>query len=340
MYKEKHIESDLNGNCPVVVIENRLLISTSTELYLFDPSVPKKEIIYKGAIWYFKLVFDEEVFYQIDNGGPLYAYNLNTGSSKRFKGAFYLWNSKNSSDVLLIIEEKLGVNYFMKIDRALNIAGLENLLVIPQLILPNKRCILWGPKPSCVSYEDGKEEWHINPKELLNVEDARQSGNIVSNILYHSNKIFIFLESVITNKYATFCLDETNGTIIKKIENISVPYYLSGDKIFNAYYYSTTILNIETFSVTKINLEDILRSEKLVLNQNTSVLTNEGLLYFIDGLSIGSNRFGIIDLNKKELLWNSKIKIKSRYKVIQSIQLSGDNLYVHADDNTLHIFQK
>ena len=92
-------------------------------------------------------------------------------------------------------------------------------------------------------------------------------------------------------------------------------------------------------SFVKNNFEEILKPEKLVFNQNTSTLTSDGLLYFIDGLSIGSNRFGVIDINERKLLWFSKLKIKSRYKIIQSVQLKDNFLYVHADDCSLHIFE-
>lgn len=183
---------------------------------------------------------------------------------------------------------------------------------------------------------NGSIAWQKNYKELLLMEDAEQSGNVV----YLNGKIYLLLHSQNSSKSTTFCLDEKTGSIIKKYPNFGGFFSVSGDIIYRAHNYTVGIIDTTSNTASIYDFKDLLEPEKLWIHNRTSILSSEGLIYFVDGATITGSRFGILDLKNHKLLWTHKLKIKSKYKRINSLQLSENRLYVHADDDTLHIFER
>lgn len=187
----------------------------------------------------------------------------------------------------------------------------------------------------CYSTE-GNLCWEKKLQEMLGPGDTRQTGNLILS----NGDLYIVLESAFERKKATYVIDVETGKILSQFDNLAGSYHIEDGIVFKAYGYSVDRIDTRTNTLIHDNFEDILKPENLWIHDDTSILTEDALLYFYDGATIGGNRVGVLDLKSHKLLWQAKLKIKSRYKSIRSMQLHDDILYVHADDDTLHVFEK
>lgn len=178
--------------------------------------------------------------------------------------------------------------------------------------------------------------WEIDLQKLHNSVDTRQTGNLLLN----DGKLYVVLASTIEKKHTTYVIDEITGKVLYRFENLAGSYQILNDILYKANRYSVDRIDTRTNALIRDDFEDILKPEKLWIHDDTSILTKDELLYFYDGATIGGNRIGVLDLKSHQLLWQAKLKIKSRYKSIRSMQLHEDILYVHADDDILHVFEK
>ena len=79
-------------------------------------------------------------------------------------------------------------------------------------------------------------------------------------------------------------------------------------------------------------------------NNNNLYLNNIGgyddkYIYAFEGRD--SNRFAVLDREKKEVIWSSELLQKgNEISYIIDMQISGNNIYILDSNHTLHIFER
>ena len=117
--------------------------------------------------------------------------------------------------------------------------------------------------------------------------------------------------------------------------------FVCNEKIYAVGMHDVYIINPTSATASKIDLRDILEPHSLAINYGRSILTQDGLLYFVDGWGMPSHRLGLLDLNGRKLLWHGSIEDNNiKNASVRNIQLHGNRLYVYASDNRLHVFEK
>lgn len=188
------------------------------------------------------------------------------------------------------------------------------------------------------SINNGRELWKLNLNQLLPVEKILQSGKFIS----HNDKLYFYLyEFMNTQNSFLFCINETTGEVLHKIENFGGDMYLLDDLIYSVFKTTIRVLDTNTMEVKIIEFEDEFKKHDFRFSSNRSVITAEGLIYFIDGSVFPTNRFGIADINKVSLLWHSEINVNDGVNnCINNIHVHKDKLYLHASDDSVHILEK
>ncbi|MBV7441487.1 hypothetical protein KRX57_08640 [Weeksellaceae bacterium TAE3-ERU29] len=182
-----------------------------------------------------------------------------------------------------------------------------------------------------------KPIWQHSFSDLLEGEEIKQHGEII----IHKGILYIYLADKRNNKNtATIAIDVETGEIKNKYKGFAGKLFLYKDKLYTAGYYKVQILDIETEQISEIDFTDILKPKDLQIHWNNFIVEND-YIYFIDGHWATTNKMGILDLKNKQLVWETSIEINDGINNnIREIKISGNRLYAHCSDKSLHIFEK
>lgn len=187
-----------------------------------------------------------------------------------------------------------------------------------------------------LSILNGENNWKYLFSELLQGEEIKQYGNIVT----YENKVFMYLaDNKDSKKTATISIDISSGEVVNVYKGFAGNLILSDNKIYVASYEMIKVLDLYTNEIIELDFKDILEPLKLSIHWNKSVVKGD-YLYFVDGHFYTTNKLGILDLKLKKLVWNGEIKIKDDINNnIQKIMIADSRLYAHCSDNSLHVFE-
>ncbi|MBV7441488.1 hypothetical protein KRX57_08645 [Weeksellaceae bacterium TAE3-ERU29] len=179
--------------------------------------------------------------------------------------------------------------------------------------------------------------WQHNFLDLLKGEEIKQHGEII----VHKGILYIYLADKRNNKNtATIAIDAETGEIKNKYKGFAGKLFLYKDKLYTAGYYKVQILDIETEQISEIDFTDILKPKDLQIHWNNFIVEDD-YIYFIDGHWATTNKMGILDLKNRKLAWETSIEINDGINNnIREIKISGNRLYAHCSDKSLHIFEK
>jgi outer membrane protein assembly factor BamB len=190
---------------------------------------------------------------------------------------------------------------------------------------------------SCYDIKSIKKLWQLSFSDLLEGKEIHQYGNIVT----YSGKLYFYLaDNKDSKNIATVCLDINSGEILDMYKGFAGNLTLVKNKIYVASYTTVKILDLATNQIISLDFTNILKSKDFQIHWN-HFFVDGNLLYFVDGHWATTNKLGILNLDTRELIWNTEIDINDDInKNIIEIKVSDNHLYVHCSDNTLHIFEK
>ena len=135
---------------------------------------------------------------------------------------------------------------------------------------------------------------------------------------------------------ATFVLDANTGKLIKTIDGFTGDLFLCDNHIYSANKYLVQVLDTVTLNFEELNLESELKTHSLEICYGKSVITKEGVLYFVNGWGLPSTSFGVLDLNKQKMIWHTTVA--SAADCINEIRIYDNQLFVHTINKTLYVF--
>lgn len=175
--------------------------------------------------------------------------------------------------------------------------------------------------------------WETSFSELIKSEDAFLYDKVV-NI---ESKIFFNVAG--SSNGGLFCVDSQNGVIIKKYSGFSRPIFQDEDCLFTTDYENILCkIDSNTLEMKKWNADELVKKNGFDNIHDHRCAAKNGLFYFTQTLGDNKAKFGVLDFDKKELTY--KYEFETKNGGISSIQVSEDRIFIHTQDNTLHIFEK
>ncbi len=194
-----------------------------------------------------------------------------------------------------------------------------------------------GTEMGLFSLLDGSEIWRIDTVRLLGSDDPRAVHDFISL----NGKLYFYLED--NNKIdfqATFCLDARTGNVLERFDGFGAYLKLYKNKIYATRGRKISMLDITTHKIETLEFNDVLKAADLYINGPRCVVENE-FLYFVDGMGRPKDRLAILNMETGQIVWHTKIKTTdTAAKCISKIHVHNGRLFVHASDNTLHIFDR
>jgi len=120
-----------------------------------------------------------------------------------------------------------------------------------------------------------------------------------------------------------------------------VDFMVQENNYIYSYKLDFIVLKIDAISnkIIEYRLADLLIQNGFDPNSDLRRSTvSNNILYFTQTLGSKVAKLGVIDLNNQTMVY--KYDFPKESGAIGSIQVSNERIYVHTQDNTLHIFQK
>lgn len=179
------------------------------------------------------------------------------------------------------------------------------------------------------------KKWNLNFADIYPYERPSQVGNIIRT----PHAFFMFLTNL--SEGVSYCINSETGAVLKQIGSFGGWFMLSENNIYIANPYNVRMLNVNTYEVTTIELNDLLEPHGWSMMWNRFAVQGNNF-YFVHQQAGGGDEaiVGIIDLTKKELLWHTAIPIEEGSYWVDEIQVHENKLFVLTQGGTLHIFEQ
>jgi len=181
--------------------------------------------------------------------------------------------------------------------------------------------------------EGGFEIWKHRYSELTEADKA----NLHSQILNGDDKLFFVVTG--NERKGLFALDIETGEVLKKFDGLCYEIFKDGNYIYTTQFenilcrINTKTLELETWDCNVLVTENGFHS----IHDHRCDVVN-GRFCFTQTIGDNKAKLGILDWENKELVY--KYDFEPENGAIGSIQVSETRMFVHTQDNTLHIFEK
>ncbi len=164
------------------------------------------------------------------------------------------------------------------------------------------------------------------------------NNNKFNSLIFTNSQLYLYTynsETNVSNK--TLVLDISDGTVIRIIENFTGSIKESNGLLYTSHEKVLQILNPETYEVENIDLVPELNKHGFKRIDYEKWFVDDNKLYFAQNIGDVIAKVGVFDLLSREII--DKVDLKKENGTIGSLQKSGNKLFVHTQDNTLHVFE-
>ncbi|WP_335966829.1 hypothetical protein [Galbibacter sp. PAP.153] len=203
----------------------------------------------------------------------------------------------------------------------------------PRIIIKSNSLVSTTDNSIIVTNLNDGKEWKQAYLELLGSDKA----NLHSQILYSDDKLFFGIDG--NENRGVFVLDIETGELLKKFDTESYEIFKDGDFIYTTKFQNvlcrinTKSLKLEEWDCDALVTENGFHS---IHDHRCDVMN--GKFCFTQSLGDNKAKLGVLDFETKELVY--KYEFKPENGAIGSIQINDARIFVHTQDNTLHIFEK
>ncbi len=175
--------------------------------------------------------------------------------------------------------------------------------------------------------------WQHSFSKLIESDEAFLYDEIISI----ENKVFFNVAGSVNG--GLFCLDVHSGKELKKYHSFSRPLFQDGKYIYTSQYKNILCrIDSSTLALEEWDVNEVVKEQGFDNIHDHRCVAKEGVFYFTQTLGDDKAKFGVLDFNKKQLLFKHDFEPKNGG--IGSIKVSNDRVFIHTQDNTLHIFEK
>lgn len=323
-YKLFKVFFNVNQDCSFINKGGNLFINIDKGLFIYNFFNNSINNIIEGEVYCFRL-HNNKIIYQLKNGGNL----LELETKKIFEGNYYLVRSLIISNDSLLIRGKNSEN--KKVIYEYNNLDIKesSLNILPDMILYNSHYIY--VELNTIFMYNFKNEiiWEISFSELIQSEDATLRSKIIEKF----GKLFFIVSGTL------FCLNANSGKVEHYFENYLYEIFQDDKQIYTSKFENILCrINPENFEVEEWDVSDLVKKNGFDSIHDHRCTAKNGLFYFTQTLGDNKAKFGVLDFNTKELIY--KYEFEPKNGGISSIQVNEDRIFIHTQDNTLHIFEK
>ena len=180
---------------------------------------------------------------------------------------------------------------------------------------------------------NGDEIWRHSYSDLTNAKKA----NLHSKVLSSDDKVFFVVTG--NERKGLFVLDVETGEVIKKFEGLCYEIFKDGDYIYTTQFenilcrVNTKTLELEEWDCNALITENGFHS----IHDHRCDVVNDRFC-FTQTLGDDKAKLGVLDWKKKKLVYKHEFEPKNG--AIGSIQVNEMRMFIHTQDNVLHIFEK
>ncbi len=204
---------------------------------------------------------------------------------------------------------------------------LKNLLI--QIVSKKDNII----KANSISLQ-GKLIWQTHFKNLCGVDTVYPQNEVLES----NEKLYIVISSQGGRK-GLFVIDLKTGKEIGFYKDLVFRPFKDNDSIYISTYQNKFCrIDSKTDKIVEYELNEIVKKNGFESLHDHRFCVSNNILYFTQTLGSKVAKLGVIDLNNQTMVY--KYDFPKESGAIGSIQVSNERIYVHTQDNTLHIFQK
>ncbi|MCG8699649.1 MAG: hypothetical protein MI922_16460, partial [Bacteroidales bacterium] len=175
--------------------------------------------------------------------------------------------------------------------------------------------------------------WQKSYSELTKSNKA----NLHSQILNGDDKLFFVVTG--NERKGLFALDIKTGEVLKKFDGLCYEIFKEGNYIYTTQFenilcrINTKTLELETWDCNIMVTDNGFHR---IHDHRCDVVNNR--FCFTQSLGDNKAKLGVLDWDRKELVY--KYEFKPENGAIGSVHVNDTRIFVHTQDNTLHIFEK
>lgn len=175
--------------------------------------------------------------------------------------------------------------------------------------------------------------WQQSFEYLLESDEAI----IRSHLLNYNGNVFFIITG--NEKKGLFVLDIRSGQILKKFDGLCYEIFHDYEYIFTTRFHNIlNRINTNSLEVEEWSVDELLKQENIRSIHDHRCAAHNNMFYFTQSIGDNKAKLGVLDWNNKKLVY--KYEFKPENGAIGSIQANDTCIFVHTQDNTLHIFEK
>jgi outer membrane protein assembly factor BamB len=252
----------------------------------------------------------------------------------KFQGIFSLFDSYITNNFFYILKEEVENDYYYYyFDKDLILKKVKWVNRFVSIIFNNIVLSVKQKDLYCNDSIKGDGIWQTSFKDLAQCETVYT----YSELLESNQKIYFQLQS--ENRKGIFCIDIHTG---KEIALYSEGYgFLVQDEhyVYTSKYENILCkINPKTNECEEWDVDKLIKSNGFDSISDHRCVAQDGKLYFTQTLGDTKAKLGVLNTLNKTLIFKHEFEPKNGG--ISSIQVSEDRIFIHTQDNTLHIFDK
>jgi len=206
-----------------------------------------------------------------------------------------------------------------------------------QKLFLDKGLVQVGQKNGLIAYynvlQDDKIKWQQTFTALTSAEKA----NLHSRILSSDDKLFFVVTG--NERKGLFVLNLETGEVVKKFEGLCYEIFKDRDYIYTTQFENILCrINIKTLELEEWDCNALITENGFhSIHDHRCDVVNDRFC-FTQTLGDDKAKLGVLDWEKKELVYKHEFEPKNG--AIGSIQVNETRMFVHTQDNVLHIFEK
>ncbi|WP_010517970.1 hypothetical protein [Croceivirga radicis] len=180
---------------------------------------------------------------------------------------------------------------------------------------------------------NGNEIWRHSYSDLTSSDKA----NLHSRIFSSDDKLFFVVTG--NERKGLFVLDIETGEVKKKYEGLCYEIFKDGEYIYTTQFENILCkINVKTLEIERWDCNTLVTESGFHSIHDHRCDVVNGRFCFTQTLGDDKAKLGVLDWQKKKLVYKHEFEPKNG--AIGSIQVNKTRMFVHTQDNILHIFEQ
>ncbi|MGV8828997.1 MAG: hypothetical protein ACWA6U_11820 [Breznakibacter sp.] len=175
--------------------------------------------------------------------------------------------------------------------------------------------------------------WQHSFTDLIQSEPATLRGKILG----YNDKLFFVVDG--NENQGMLCIDSLTGKVLHEFRGFSYELFQNVSFIYTTKYENILCkIDTESLEVEEWNVNDLIKENGFDSIHDHRCAAHDNKFYFSQSLGDNKAKLGVLDWDKKKLVF--RYEFKPVNGAVRSVHVNDTRIFVHTQDNTLHIFEK